>query len=64
LQLVLKTMVRQVVPLQSMEVHGGADMTVIPIPVPLCRSGGRRERNGSEVEPRKKGGVGARCFKI
>ena len=26
LQLVLKTMVRQVVPLQFMEVHGGADI--------------------------------------
>jgi len=26
LQLVLKTMVRQVVPLQSMEVHGGVDI--------------------------------------
>jgi len=30
-------------------------------PVPL---GGRRERNGSEVEPRKKGGVRGRCLKI
>jgi len=26
LQLVIKTMMRQVVPLQSMEVHGGADL--------------------------------------
>jgi len=26
LQLVMKTMVRQIVPLQSMEVHGGADI--------------------------------------
>ena len=26
LQLVMKTMVRQAVPLQSMEVHGGADL--------------------------------------
>jgi len=26
LQLVLKTMVRQVIPLQPMEVHGGADL--------------------------------------
>ena len=26
LQLVMKTMVRQAVPLQSMEVHGGADI--------------------------------------
>jgi len=26
LQLVMKTMVRQLVPLQSMEVHGGADI--------------------------------------
>jgi len=26
LQLMMKTMVRQIVPLQSMEVHGGADI--------------------------------------
>jgi len=29
--LVLKTMVRQVVPLQSMEVHGGADIYLQPL---------------------------------
>jgi len=33
----------------------------IPHPVPLGR---RRERNGTEAEPGKKGGVGGRCFKI
>jgi len=31
LQLVMKTMVRQVVPLQSMEVHGGADIHLQPV---------------------------------
>jgi len=26
--------------------------------------GGRREINGSEAEPGKKGGVGGRCFEV
>jgi len=37
---------------------------VTPIPRPPAPVGGRRERNGSEVEPGKKGGVGGRSFKI
>jgi len=40
------------------------ELTVIPIPCPPAPLVGRRERNGSEVEPGKKGGVGGRCFKI
>jgi len=40
------------------------ELTVTPIPRPPAPLGGRRERNGSEVEPRKKGGVGGRWFKI
>jgi len=31
LQTVMKTMVRQVVPLQSMEFHGGADIHLQPV---------------------------------
>jgi len=31
LQLVMKTMVRQAVPLQSMEVHSGADLHLQPV---------------------------------
>ena len=34
------------------------------LPNPLHCSGGRRQRNRSEDEPRKKGVVGGRCFKI
>jgi len=34
------------------------ELTVTPIPRPPAPLGGRRERNGSEAEPRKKGGVG------
>jgi len=34
LQTVMKTMVRQVVPLQSMEVHGGADIYLQPTEYP------------------------------
>jgi len=34
LQLVVKTMVRQVVPLQSMEVHSGADPHLQPVEDP------------------------------
>jgi len=38
--------------------------TATPTPHPPAPHWGRRERNGSEVEPAKKGGVGGRCFKI
>jgi len=46
LQLVLKTMVRHVVPLQPMEVHGGADHRItesqnhrmVGVGIDLCRS--------------------------
>jgi len=34
------------------------------MPHPPVLLGGRRERNRSEIEPGKKGGVGGRCFKI
>lgn len=34
-----------------------------PFPIPLCSSGTGGRENGSEVESRKKGGVGGRCFK-
>jgi len=40
------------------------ELTVTPIPRPPALLRGRRERNRSEVEPRKKGGVGGRCSKI
>jgi len=40
------------------------ELTVTPIPRPPVPLGGRRERNGREAEPGKKGGVGGRCFKI
>jgi len=40
------------------------ELTTTPIPRPPAPLGGRRERNGSEVEPGKKGMVGGRCFKI
>ena len=42
------------------------ERTTAPISCPpaLYGGGGRRERNGSEVEPGKKRGVGGRCFKI
>ena len=40
------------------------ELTVTPIPCPPVPLGGRRQRNGSEVEPGKKGGVGGRCLKI
>jgi len=40
------------------------ELTVTPIPRPPALLGGRKERNGSEVEPGKKGRVGRRCFKI
>jgi len=70
----MKTMVRQFVPLQSVrsppteeeEVAETTcdELTIVPIPSPLAPLGGRRWRNVSEVEPRKKGGMGGRCFKI
>jgi len=34
------------------------ERTVTPIPHPPAPLRGRRERNGSEAEPQKKGGVG------
>jgi len=37
------------------------ELTATPIPHPPAPLGGRRERNRSEVEPGKKGGVGGRC---
>jgi len=40
------------------------ELTITPIPCPPALFGGRRERNGSEAEPRKKGGVGGRSFKV
>jgi len=40
------------------------ELTVTPIPCPPVPLGGWRERNKSEVEARRKGGVGGRCFKI
>jgi len=40
------------------------ELTTAPIPRPPALLRGRRERNRSEAEPRKKGGVGGRCFKI
>jgi len=39
-------------------------LTATPIPRPPAPLRGRRQRNGIEVEPGKKGGVGERCFKI
>jgi len=40
------------------------ELTTTPIPCPPAPLRGRRERNGSEAEPGKKGRVGGRCFKI
>jgi len=40
------------------------ELTVTPIPRPPVTLRGRKERNRSEAEPGKKGGVGGRCFKI
>ena len=42
------------------------ELTQTPIPRPPAPLGGEEEveKIGSEVEPRKKGGVGGRCFKI
>jgi len=39
------------------------ELTVTATPCSTSSLGGRRERNGSEVEPEKKEGVGERCFK-
>jgi len=38
LRLMMKTMVRQVVPLQSMQVHGGVDIHLQPVEGTPCRS--------------------------
>jgi len=40
------------------------ELTITPIPHPPALLGGRRERNGNEDEPGKKGGMGGRCLKI
>jgi len=40
------------------------ELIITPIPHPPAPLRGRRERNWSEVEPRKKGGVGGSCLKI
>jgi len=53
----------------SPEGQGAAETTcdeliVTLIPSPRVPLRGRRERNASEAEPGKKGGVGGRCFKI
>ena len=40
------------------------ELTAIPIPLPLRCLGGGGGEIGSEVKPRKKGGVGLRCFKV
>jgi len=40
------------------------ELTVTSTPCPPVPLGGRRQKNRSEVKPRKKGGVGGRCFKI
>ena len=40
------------------------ELTVTPTPHPLVPLRGRRQRNGSEAEPGKKGGGGGRCLKI
>jgi len=39
------------------------ELTTTPIPHLPVLLGGRRERNRSEAEPGKKGGVGGKCFK-
>jgi len=40
------------------------ELTITPIPHPPVPLGWRRQRNGIEAEPGKKGGVGGRYFKI
>jgi len=40
------------------------ELTTTPIPRPPAPLPRRREINGSEVEPGKKGGVGGRCFRV
>jgi len=40
------------------------ELTITPIPRPPAPLGWEEVENGTEVEPRKKGGVGGRCFKI
>ena len=44
LQSVGKTMVRQAVPLQPMEVHGGADIHLQPVEDPMLEQVGARRR--------------------
>jgi len=44
LQLMLKTMVRQAVPLQSKEVHGGADIHLHPMKDPTLEQVGAQRR--------------------
>ena len=44
LQPVVKTMVRQAVPLQPMEVHGGADIHLQPVEDPTPEQGDARRR--------------------
>jgi len=38
------------------------ELTVTPIPHPPAPLRGKRERNGSETEPGKKGGLGGKVF--
>jgi len=41
------------------------EMTTTPIPrSPMQHGEGRDRKLGSKVKPRKKGGVGGRCFKF
>jgi len=54
---------------EGCEEEGAAETTygeliATPITCPPELRRGRRERNRSEVEPGKNGGVGGRCFKI
>jgi len=57
--------VRSPPPEEEGAAHTACDeLTATPIPRPPALLGGRRESNGSEVEPGKKGEVGGRCFKI
>jgi len=44
LQLLIKTMVRQVVPLQPMEVHGAADLHLQPREDPMLEQAGAQRR--------------------
>ena len=44
MQLLIKTMVRQVVPLQPMEVHGAADLHLQPREDPMLEQAGAQRR--------------------